>query len=99
MRVARVDCIANGELCSAHGVKGFPMLKLFRSGALVCQRCADRSCKVEDYFGDRSLEALVTYVTGKLDAPSSTTATATAPPVASGSSSASSTEGSRSDEL
>uniref|UniRef100_A0A182N0B0 Thioredoxin domain-containing protein n=1 Tax=Anopheles dirus TaxID=7168 RepID=A0A182N0B0_9DIPT len=33
VRIGRVDCTTDGDLCTQHDVTGYPMLKLFRKGA------------------------------------------------------------------
>jgi len=60
--VAHVDCTAddnaNRELCSSHGVNGFPTLIIFKDGE-----------KAEEYSGKRDLEALQAFIEKHLAAP------------------------------
>jgi len=60
--VAHVDCTAednaNRELCSSHGVNGFPTLNIYKDGE-----------KAEEYNGKRDLEALQAFVEKHLVAP------------------------------
>lgn len=50
IKLAKVDCTAETELCSAHGVNGYPTLKVFRNG--------DPS----DYGGSRKTDGIVSYM-------------------------------------
>jgi len=56
------DCTADGnanrELCSAHGVNGFPTLNIYKNGE-----------KAEEYSGKRDLEDLAAFVEKHLAAP------------------------------
>jgi thioredoxin domain-containing protein 5 len=60
--VAHVDCTADGnanrELCSAHGVNGFPTLLIFKDGE-----------KVDEYNGKRDMDDLVAFIEKNLAAP------------------------------
>lgn len=47
----RVDCVAQGDLCSANDVKGYPTVRLLLDGK-----------KVQDYEGDRTYELLSTFI-------------------------------------
>jgi protein disulfide-isomerase A1 len=55
--VAKVDCTANQELCGAHGVQGYPTLKLFRNGESSAMEVARKS------------EAIVAFLTKELEPP------------------------------
>merc|ERR1711939_78023 len=48
--LAKVDCTAEAELCSANGVSGYPTLKVFRNG------------DVADYGGTRKTDGIVSYM-------------------------------------
>merc|ERR1719431_893038 len=48
--LAKVDCTANSEICSKHGVSGYPTLKVFRSG------------QASDYNGPPQEDGIVSYV-------------------------------------
>jgi len=60
--IGHVDCTADGnanrELCSAHGVNGFPTLNIYKNGE-----------KAEEYSGKRDLEDLAAFVEKHLAAP------------------------------
>ena len=45
--IARVDCVAQGDLCNAQGVKGYPHIQLYKDGV-----------KTEQYLGSRDFPAL-----------------------------------------
>jgi len=51
VNVVRVDCDAEGTLCDAFNIQGYPTLSLFHNGALVAA-----------YNGDRTVEALSNFV-------------------------------------
>jgi len=55
--VAKVDCVASRNLCSAQRVMAFPTLRLFKDGAIFAP----------DYKQDRTVAALKEYVKGKID--------------------------------
>ena len=60
--IGHVDCTADGntnrELCSAHGVNGFPTLNIYKDGQ-----------KADEYNGKRDLEDLVAFVEKQLAEP------------------------------
>jgi len=60
--IGHVDCTADGnanrELCSTHGVNGFPTLNIYKNGE-----------KAEEYSGKRDLEDLAAFVEKHLAAP------------------------------
>jgi len=60
--IGHVDCTADGnanrELCSSHGVNGFPTLNIYKNGE-----------KAEEYSGKRDLEDLAAFVEKHLAAP------------------------------
>lgn len=49
--IARVNCIAQGDLCTRQNIVGYPSLELFRDGVWF-----------ESYDGDRSYDDLDAYV-------------------------------------
>ncbi|KAF8138721.1 thioredoxin-like protein [Boletus edulis] len=51
IKLAKVDCVEDAELCQAHGVQGYPTLKLFRNG------------EATDYTGPRKADGIVSYMT------------------------------------
>jgi protein disulfide-isomerase A1 len=52
VRITKVDCTEdeNKDLCSKHGVSGYPTIKVFRNG------------EVSDYEGGRTADAIVDYL-------------------------------------
>lgn len=50
IKLAKVDCVDQAELCQAHGVQGYPTLKVFRNGEPV------------DYTGPRKADGIVSYM-------------------------------------
>jgi thiol-disulfide isomerase/thioredoxin len=50
--VARVDCVANEDLCRAQGIRAFPTLRLFKHGKQYGK----------DYKEDRTVDALVAFL-------------------------------------
>jgi len=48
--LAKMDCTANQDTCSKHGVSGYPTLKMFRSGA------------ASDYNGPRQEDGIVKFI-------------------------------------
>jgi len=55
--VAKVDCVANRNLCSAQRVMAFPTLRLFKEGQVFAP----------DYKQDRTVASLREYAKSKLD--------------------------------
>ncbi|KAK8218058.1 prolyl 4-hydroxylase, beta polypeptide [Phyllosticta capitalensis] len=52
IKLAKVDCTAHGDLCSDHGVEGYPTLKVFRGIE-----------NVSPYQGQRKADAIISYMT------------------------------------
>jgi len=52
--LAKVDCPANNDLCSKHGVSGYPTLKIFKNGEMA-----------SDYNGPREADGIVKYMRSK----------------------------------
>ncbi|KAJ9118202.1 hypothetical protein QFC22_004107 [Naganishia vaughanmartiniae] len=50
IKLAKVDCTENQELCQEHGVKGYPTLKVFREGVAA------------DYGGPRKADGIISYM-------------------------------------
>jgi len=51
-RVAKVDCTVHRDTCSAHGVRGYPTLQLFKNG----------EAEGVKYSGARETDAMVEFV-------------------------------------
>ncbi|KAL1924693.1 uncharacterized protein VTP21DRAFT_4347 [Calcarisporiella thermophila] len=51
LKLAKVDCTAEQDLCSEHGVQGFPTLKLFRKDG-----------EIVEYSGPRKADGLVSFM-------------------------------------
>eukprot|EP01133_Synstelium_polycarpum_P000220 gene220-268_t len=49
--IAKVDCDVHKEVCTKHGVSGYPTLKIFT-----------KSTEAKDYNGMRSVDEIITYV-------------------------------------
>jgi len=52
--LAKVDCPANNDLCSKHGVSGYPTLKIFKNGEVS-----------SDYNGPRDADGIAKYMRSK----------------------------------
>ncbi|KAI6105545.1 thioredoxin-like protein [Pisolithus sp. B1] len=50
IKLAKVDCVDQAELCQAHGIQGYPTLKVFRRG------------EAADYIGPRKADGIVSYM-------------------------------------
>ncbi|KIJ20059.1 hypothetical protein PAXINDRAFT_67793 [Paxillus involutus ATCC 200175] len=50
IKLAKVDCVEQAELCQAHGVQGYPTLKVFRNG------------EPNDYNGPRKADGIISYM-------------------------------------
>ncbi|PWN48842.1 hypothetical protein IE53DRAFT_333008 [Violaceomyces palustris] len=50
IKLAKVDCTVEGDLCNQYDVKGYPTLKVFRSGSSV------------DYNGPRKSDGIISYM-------------------------------------
>lgn len=50
IKLAKVDCTEENELCAQHGIEGFPTLKVFRSGSS------------SDYNGNRKADGIISYM-------------------------------------
>ncbi|KAJ7283611.1 protein disulfide isomerase [Mycena rebaudengoi] len=48
--IAKVDCVDQADLCQAHGIQGYPTLKVFRNGTPT------------DYTGPRKADGIVAYM-------------------------------------
>lgn len=55
--IADVDCTVEQDLCSKHGVRGYPTIKYFKDGATTG----------EDYSGGRDFDSLKTFVKDTLE--------------------------------
>jgi len=51
IKLAKVDCVEEAELCQTHGVQGYPTLKVFRNGTPT------------EYSGPRVADGIVSYMT------------------------------------
>lgn len=49
-----INCLVQGDLCSEHGVRGWPTIQLWQDGD-----------KVDTYSGEKEYDALKEYVNGK----------------------------------
>lgn len=56
MRIAKVDCTVEKDLCSQHDVTGYPTLKLFKDGS-------NDGIK---FKGTRDLQSLTSFLTEQL---------------------------------
>ncbi|KAI6047144.1 thioredoxin-like protein [Pisolithus marmoratus] len=64
IKLAKVDCVDQAELCQAHGIQGYPTLKVFRRG------------EATDYAGPRKADGIISYmIKQSLPAVSQVTAT------------------------
>ncbi|KII95150.1 hypothetical protein PLICRDRAFT_33983 [Plicaturopsis crispa FD-325 SS-3] len=50
IKLAKVDCVEEADLCQAHGVQGYPTLKVFRDGESA------------DYTGPRKADGIISYM-------------------------------------
>jgi protein disulfide-isomerase A1 len=50
IKLAKVDCVDQADLCQSHGVGGYPTLKVFRNGTPT------------DYAGPRKADGIVSYM-------------------------------------
>lgn len=57
VKVARVDCVANAQLCQRNQIRAFPMLKFFKGKEHV----------LPDYSSDRSVNAFLEFVRTRLN--------------------------------
>jgi protein disulfide-isomerase A1 len=48
--IAKVDCVEHADLCQAHGVQGYPTIKVYRDG------------KPSDYNGPRKADGIIGYM-------------------------------------
>ncbi|KAH9999867.1 disulfide isomerase [Russula vinacea] len=51
IKLAKVNCVDEPDLCQAHGVQGYPTLKVFRDG------------EPSDYTGPRKADGIISYMT------------------------------------
>ena len=54
VKIAKVDCTTDRDICTQYGIRGFPTLKLFRDGEVFL-----------DYSGDRDQKALEKFIESK----------------------------------
>ncbi|KAF7432958.1 protein disulfide-isomerase precursor [Pleurotus ostreatus] len=50
IKIAKVDCVEEPDLCQAHEVQGYPTLKVFRNGS------------ANDYTGPRKADGIISYM-------------------------------------
>jgi protein disulfide-isomerase A1 len=50
IKIAKVDCVEEAELCQSHGIQGYPTLKVFRKG------------EPTDYSGPRKADGIISYM-------------------------------------
>lgn len=50
IKLAKVDCVEEADLCQAHGVQGYPTLKVFRNGTST------------EYSGPRKADGIISYM-------------------------------------
>lgn len=50
VKIAKVDCTENQDLCQKYDVRGYPTLKVFRNG------------ETSDYKGARKADGIVSYM-------------------------------------
>ncbi|KAF8621650.1 hypothetical protein AX15_007667 [Amanita polypyramis BW_CC] len=50
IKLAKVDCVEEAELCQSKGVQGYPTLKVYKNG------------EVKDYAGSRQADGIVSYM-------------------------------------
>lgn len=50
IKLAKVDCVDQADLCQTHGVQGYPTLKVFRNG------------EPTDYSGPRKADGIISYM-------------------------------------
>jgi protein disulfide-isomerase A1 len=50
IKIAKVDCTENQDLCQKYGVQGYPTLKVFRKG------------ETSEYKGARKADGIVSYM-------------------------------------
>ncbi|KAG2156105.1 thioredoxin-like protein [Suillus clintonianus] len=50
IKIAKVDCVEQADLCQSHGVQGYPTLKVFRNG------------EPTDYSGPRKADGIISYM-------------------------------------
>ncbi|KZW04242.1 protein disulfide isomerase [Exidia glandulosa HHB12029] len=50
IKIAKVDCVDQADLCQTHGVQGYPTLKVFRNGTPT------------DYTGPRKADGIISYM-------------------------------------
>lgn len=50
IKLAKVDCVDQADLCQSHGVQGYPTLKVFRNGEST------------DYSGPRKADGIISYM-------------------------------------
>jgi protein disulfide-isomerase A1 len=62
VKLAKVDCVDEADLCQSHGVEGYPTLKVFRNGT------------PSDYTGPRKADGIISYMV-KQSLPAVTTVT------------------------
>ncbi|KAI0314733.1 thioredoxin-domain-containing protein [Amylostereum chailletii] len=51
VRLVQIDCSVNGDLCTAHGVNGYPQMNLYKDGELLSK-----------FSGVRTRERLTTFI-------------------------------------
>ncbi|KAG0228776.1 hypothetical protein B0O80DRAFT_435469 [Mortierella sp. GBAus27b] len=58
IKLAKVDCTVESDLCQEHGVQGYPTLKVFRNGTPSDYQGARKAPEIVSYMMKKSLPAL-----------------------------------------
>ena len=71
IKLAKVDCVDQADLCQSHGVQGYPYVP--RPCIYACPDCPPRTLKVfrngtpTDYNGPRKADGIVSYMVKCVD--------------------------------
>uniref|UniRef100_A0A7S3LML9 Thioredoxin domain-containing protein n=1 Tax=Aplanochytrium stocchinoi TaxID=215587 RepID=A0A7S3LML9_9STRA len=57
VNIAKIDCTKHRDLCGAHGVRGYPTLKYFKSGSM----------EGEKYAGARDIASFESFIMARND--------------------------------
>mmetsp|Transcript_3413 Transcript_3413/g.4301 ORF Transcript_3413/g.4301 Transcript_3413/m.4301 type:complete len:153 (+) Transcript_3413:116-574(+) len=61
VRIAKVNCVENQELCREHGVTGYPTMKFFKSGIQIGH----------EYSGDRDIVSFENFIESAMNSATS----------------------------
>jgi protein disulfide-isomerase A1 len=67
IKIAKVDCVDQADLCQAHGIQGYPTLKVFKNGTPADYQGPRKADGIISYMIKQSLPAVTQVTSGNFD--------------------------------